>query len=206
MHCSQAGADCRRTGRGRDAVHGSLRADVACKAALAQPAMSAADQNKRPIRCTSLVRSRSPDSAAWLANPEAGTMWSGGDSESSDTMPSQDEEPFVAADTWEDFDASCRQLAHCLRLCSAQIFSQLRYRKLLRSPFQDSGTFPSDLVGVCDQFKRKTAAGLSGKSGWSAEEKVSVVRLLIAHEHADLYAQIGFLLKVRAPTAQCVAA
>lgn len=198
IYCSPARTDCRRTGRGRNVVRGSQRADMACNAALAQPALSAADQHKRPVRCASLIRSRAPDCAAWLANPEAEAAWSRASSAgSADAIPSQDEYPLATPDSWADFDANCKQLAHCLRLCSAQIFSQLRYRKLLRSPFEDRGSFPSELVGVGSHFKRKMAAGLSGKSGWNDREKVAVVRLLIAHEHADLYAQIGFLLKVR---------
>jgi hypothetical protein len=67
---------------------------------------------------------------------------------------------------------------------------------VLRSPYRAQGTFPPELVGVGSHFKRKMVAGLSGKSGWTAQHKAEVVKLLIAHEHQELYAQVGFLLQV----------
>lgn len=94
-----------------------------------------------------------------------------------------------------DFQDTCGKLADCIVLCSGNIFSILRAKMLLDPKLVERDDFPPDLV-TCKGFKKGMASGLKGED-WTAKEKASVARHLLDSGNEDLFAQIGYLLKVR---------
>jgi hypothetical protein len=92
------------------------------------------------------------------------------------------------------FEDACTKLADYLLLCSGNIYSRMRSRMRLEPALVDKEGFPSDLI-TCKGFKRSLAKGFRS-ADWTPMEKAVVAKVLLEQDCADLFAQIGYLLKV----------
>lgn len=104
-------------------------------------------------------------------------------------------EPLVCASS--EFQDTCTRLGNCLVRCSGNIFSKLRATMLVDPSLEYVEGFPPDLLKT-KGFKRSLAKGFKGED-WTAKEKATVAEHLLLHDDSDLFAQLGFLIKVRTP-------